>query len=102
MKSVVPVMLALSCAAPATAAEDAAYAILRLRTTPEQVLLTRFPTLQTCRRELAGLKALLAEELRRPGARRFDFVSPDAVPGHAVAPPEIDGACKLSKVAPKR
>lgn len=89
---------AVSCAAIVSghAAEGAAYAILRLRSVPEQVVLTRFPNLQTCSRELAGIKALLATDVRRSGARRSDIVPPEALPGYVFVPPEIDGECRLA------
>lgn len=96
MKSLLPalVVLVLPVNLPVSAAGSPAYAVLRIPTTPEQIVSMRFPNLAVCQRELDGLKALLAEELGRPVARRLDLVRPDAIPGHVLAQPQIDGTCR--------
>jgi len=104
MKYAPPILLALTSfvSMPASAAGVPAYAALHIGTTPGLIVMMRFPSMPACRRELPGLKTLLAGELRRSGFKRPDLVLPDAVPGHIVTLPLIDGLCRtLAKVVPR-
>jgi hypothetical protein len=94
LKSIIAAPLLIVGVAPAVADRAPAYAVFRVRTTPEQRLFVRFPSLPACRRDLPRLKALMFDELQAPATRRFDVVPPEAVPGNQASAPHIDGACR--------